>query len=219
MPATKSRPASYACSIVRLLGHTSAPRTRTYQRTKTGLYTPFDRTITRHTHQTHCIVGARAFDLTDDNRLVLSLLVNLLGGPCANSLLNVELRERRGLTYNIEASYTPYSDTGVVAIYFGSDQSHTEQCIELIEKQLQRLASEKLSTRRLSMAKKQFIAQLAIAGENKESYMLSAGKSLLVHDGIDTMEELYAKIRSLTAADLTSVAEATFQNLSRLIFK
>lgn len=194
-------------------------RTRSYERTKTGLYTPFDRTLTKHTHQTHCIIGARAFDLTDDNRLILSLLVNLLGGPCANSLLNVELRERRGLTYNIEASYTPYSDTGVVAIYFGSDQSNTEQCIELVEKQLKQLSTEKLTTRRLSMAKKQFIAQLAIAGENKESYMLSAGKSLLVHDGIDTMEELYAKIRSLTASDLTAVAEATFNDLSRLIFK
>lgn len=194
-------------------------RTRTYRRTKTGLYQPFDRTITKHTHQTHCIVGARAFDLTDDNRMMLSLVVNLLGGPCANSLLNVEVREKRGLTYNIEANYTPYSDAGVVAIYFSSDANHTEQCIELIEQQLHRLTTEPLSARRLSMAKRQFIAQLAIAGENKESYMLSAGKSLLVHDGIDTMEEVYAKIRSFTAADLMTVAEQTFTNLSRLIFK
>lgn len=194
-------------------------RTRRYERTKTGLYTPFDRTVTKHTHQTHCIIGTRAFDLTDDNRMVLSLLINLLGGPSANSLLNVELRERRGLTYNIEANYTPYSDTGVVAIYFSSDHAHTEQCIDLVEGQLRRLATEPLTARRLSMAKKQFIAQLAIASENKESYMLSAGKSLLVHDGIDTMEEVYAKIRSFTAADLTAVAEQTFCNLSRLTFK
>lgn len=195
------------------------PTTRSYTRTKTGLYTPFDRTISKHTHQTHCIIGSRAFDLTDDNRLMLSLLINYLGGPCANSLLNVEVRERRGLSYNIEANYTPYSDTGVVAIYFSSDHAHTDQCIELVEQQLLRLTRESLSTRRLSMAKRQFIAQLAIAGENKESYMLSAGKSLLVHDGIDTMEAVYAKIRSFTAADLTAVAEQTFQHLSRLTFK
>ena len=195
------------------------PHTRSYTRTRTGLYTPFERTLTKHTHQSHCIIGTRAFDLSDDNRLILSLIVNLLGGPSANSLLNVELRERRGLTYNIEANYTPYSDTGVVAIYFSSDHSHTEECIELVEKELHRLMTEPLSTRRLSMAKRQFIAQLAIAGENKENYMLSAGKSLLVHDGIDTLEELYAKIRSFTATDLTRVAEECFCNRSRLIFK
>ncbi|MBR5849619.1 MAG: insulinase family protein [Alistipes sp.] len=196
-----------------------APRTRTYTRTKTGLYTPFEQSIAKRTHQTHCIVGTRAFDLSDDNRLILSLLINLLGGPSANSLLNVELREKRGLSYNIEANYTPYSDTGVVAIYFSSDAANHAACVELIEEQLHRLASEPLTTRRLSMAKRQFIAQLAIAGENKESYMLSAGKSLLVHDGIDTMEELYAKIRSLTSDDLMRVASESFTNLSRLTFK
>lgn len=196
-----------------------APRSRGYERTRTGLYTPFDRTVTKHTHQTHCIIGTRAFDLSDDKRLMLSLLVNLLGGPSANSLLNVEVRERRGLTYNIEAGYTPYSDTGVVTIYFSSDHQHTDACIELVEQQLRRLMREPLSARRLSMAKRQFIAQLAIAGENRESYMLSAGKSLLVHDGIDTMEEVYAKIRSFTATELTAVAEESFEHLSRLIFK
>lgn len=195
------------------------PRTRGYERTQTGLYRPFDRTITKHTHQAHCIVGARAFDLSEDKRLTLSLLVNLLGGPCANSLLNVEIRERRGLTYNIEANYTPYSDTGVVAIYFSTDHQQVERCLELVEKQIHALCTSPLSTRRLSMAKRQFIAQMAIAGENKESYMLSAGKSLLVHDGIDTMEEVYAKIRSITAQELQEVAHETFTNLSRLTFR
>ncbi len=196
-----------------------AVRTRQYQRTPTGIYRPFERTITKHTHQAHCMVGGRAFDLSEDKRLTLSLLVNLLGGPCANSLLNVEVRERQGLTYNIEANYTPYSDTGVVSIYFSTDHQHIERCLELVEGELKRLQREPLSTRRLSMAKRQFVAQLAIAGENKESYMLSAGKSLLVHEGIDTMEEVYAKVRSLTAAELQEVANETFTNLSRLIFK
>ena len=195
------------------------PSTRGYERTCTGIYTPFERTLSKHTHQAHCIVGTRAFDLSEDKRLVLSLLTNLLGGPCANSLLNVELRERRGLTYNIEANYTPYSDSGILSIYFSSDHQHTEQCRELIAHQLQRLGSEPLSARRLSMAKRQFIAQLAIAGENKESYMLGAGKSLLVHDGIDTMEEVYAKVRAITATELCEVATEIFATISTLTFQ
>ena len=195
------------------------PRKSDYQRTKTGLYTPFDRTLDKHTHQAHCIVGTRAFDLSEDRRLALSLLVNMLGGPSANSLLNVELRERRGLSYNIEANYTPYSDTGVLSIYFSSDHNQTARCCELIDATIDNLCRKPITARRLVMAKRQFIAQLAIAGENKESYMLSAGKSLLMHDGIDTMEELYQKIRSLTAEELQEVARASFQNFSRLLFK
>ncbi|MBQ6881175.1 MAG: insulinase family protein [Alistipes sp.] len=188
-------------------------------RAKTGPYTPFEQSIIKHTHQAHCIIGTRAFDLSEDKRLALSLLVNLLGGPSANSILNVELRERRGLSYNIEANYTPYSDSGVLSIYFSSDHGQVDRCIELIEEQLHRLTIQPLSARRLSMAKRQFIAQLAIAGENKESYMLSAGKSLLMHDEIETMEELYAKIRALTAEELQQVASESFTNFSRLLFR
>ncbi len=69
------------------------------------------------------------------------------------------------------------------------------------------------------MAKKQFIAQLAISGESNESYMLGAGKSLLTHDRVDTMEEVYAKIRALTATELTDVAQEVFAQRSRLMYK
>lgn len=181
--------------------------------------TPFEKSIARHTHQTHCIIGCRAYDIADERRLPLALLVNILGGPSANSLLNMVIRERHGLSYNIEASYTPYGDTGIVAIYFSSEHANAAQCIELIEEQLHKLRTTPLSPRQLSMAKKQFIAQLAISSESNESYMLSAGKSLLCHDEVDTMEQVYTKIRALTASQLTEVAEELFSKMSRLIYR
>ena len=147
------------------------------------------------------------------------MLVNLLGGPSANSMLNVLVREKNGLSYNIEASYTPYSDSGIVAIYFSCDHDNTDHCIELIEGELGRLRNTPLSARRLSMAKKQFIAQLAISMESNEGYMLGAGKSFLAHREVDTMEEVYRKIQALTAEDLTAVASSVFSSPSRLIYK
>lgn len=180
---------------------------------------PFEKEVVKHTHQVHCILGNRACGIDDERRLPLALLCNILGGPSANSLLNVVVRERHGLSYNIEASYTPYGDTGIVAIYFSSDHANAAQCIELIDAELRKLRTEPLSARRLSMAKKQFIAQLAISSESNESYMLSAGKSLLTHRRIDTMEQVYAKIRALTARQITEVAEEVFSRMSRLIYK
>jgi len=137
----------------------------------------------------------------------------------ANSLLSVLVREKNGLSYNIEASYTPYSDSGIVAIYFSCDHDNTDHCIELIEGELERLRNTPLSARRLSMAKKQFIAQLAISMESNEGYMLGAGKSFLAHREVDTMEEVYRKIQALTAEDLTDVASSVFSSPSRLIYK
>ncbi|MDE6624075.1 MAG: insulinase family protein [Alistipes sp.] len=192
---------------------------RGFGRVAPGAGQPFEKSVARHTHQTHCLIGSRAYGIGDQRRLPLALLTNILGGPCANSLLNVVVREKHGLSYNIEASYTPYGDTGISAIYFSSDHGHAEQCIELIEGQLRRLRTEPLSARRLSMAKKQFIAQLAISSESNESYMLGAGKSLLTHDDVDTMQQVYAKVQALTAAQLVEVAEEIFSETSRLIYR
>ncbi|WP_295937514.1 pitrilysin family protein [uncultured Alistipes sp.] len=192
---------------------------RTLDRAAPAPYVPFEKTVIKHTHQTHCIIGNRAYGIGEEKRLPLALLINILGGPSANSLLNVVLREKNGLSYNIEANFTPYGDTGIVAIYFSSDNGNTAQCIDLIERELQKLQTTPLTARQLSMVKKQFIAQLAISSESNESYMLGAGKSILIHNEIDTMEQVYAKVRALTAGQLTEAAAEIFSGMSRLIYK
>ncbi len=202
----------------RYFGRQPATR-RTFERIAPGPYRAFEKSIAKHTHQTHCIIGGRAYGLGERNRLPLALVVNLLGGPSANSLLNVSIREKHGLSYNIEATYTPYGDTGIVAIYFSSDHANADRCIELIERELKQLRTTPLTSRRLSMTKKQFIAQLAISSESNESYMLGAGKSLLTREPIDTMEEVCAKIEALTARQLTEVSEEIFTGMSRLVYR
>ena len=193
--------------------------TRGFERAVPPPVAPFEKSAAKRTHQSHCLIGARACGIDDARRLPLALLVNLLGGPSANSLLNVEVREKHGLSYNIEATYTPYGDCGLVAIYFSSEHANEAQCLELIERQLRRLRTEPITPRRLSMAKKQFIAQLAISSESNENYMLSAGKSLLTHGRVDTMEEVYAKIRALTARQLVEAAEEVFTGMSKLLYR
>ena len=91
---------------------------RGFRRAAPAYTAPFAKEVARHTHQTHCIIGNRACAIGDEDRLPLALMTNILGGPSANSLLNTVIREKHGLSYNIEASYTPYTDTGIVAIYF-----------------------------------------------------------------------------------------------------
>ena len=196
-----------------------ATPSRDFQRVAPTAYVPFERSVTKHTHQTHCIIGNRAFSYEEEQRLPLMLVTNILGGPCANSVLNMVLREKNGLSYNIEAAYTPYGDTGIETIYFSSDHCNADQCIELIERELKRLRTTLPTTRQLSMAKKQFIAQMAISMESNENYMLGAGKSYLVHDEMDTMKEVFRKVDSLRAEQLTEVADVVFGNMSRLIYK
>lgn len=195
------------------------PTTRTFHRQSPAATPLFDKTVAKHTHQTHCIVGGRAYDIHDDKRLPLSLLINFLGGPSANSRLNIALREKNGLSYNNEAIYTPYSDCGYVAIYFSCDHHNTDLCRDIIAKELHSLRTTALSPRQLSMTKRQFLAQMAISMENNEGYMLGAGKSLLLHDEIDTLQEVYRKVSAVTAEQIREVAEEIFTDTSTLIYQ
>ena len=193
--------------------------TRDFQRSTPPMVEPFEKCLNKHTHQTHCIVGARAYDINAEKRLPLSLLINILGGPSANSRLNILLREKNGLSYNIEAAYTPYNDCGAVAIYFSCDHHNADLCRELIDRELRALRAHPLTSRQLSLTKRQFLAQMAISMENNEGYMLGAGKSYLVHDEIDTLEEVYKKVSAVTAEQIMEVAEEIFSRPSTLIYR
>lgn len=178
----------------------------------------FDRTLSRGTHQAHCIIGNRAYSNNNPKRIALALLVNILGGPAANSRLNTLLREKNGLTYNVEAAFTPFGDTGIATIYFGTDKDKVGRCRELIDGQLTHLRSTALTTRQLAAAKKQLIGQLAISMDGKEGYILNAGKSYLIYNEVDTPEAMYRKIQAVTAADLMDAANEVFGQFSVLTY-
>lgn len=196
-----------------------SPTTRDFKREAPSPYVAFDQRLSRHTHQAHGIIGTRGYSIADDRRLPLALLVNVLGGPSANSLLNILLREKHGLSYNVEATYTPYSDCGIVGIYFSSDHDNAVQCVELIESEIDVLCREHITPRRLAIAKRQFVAQMAISMEANEGYMLGAGKSFLLYKDIDTLEEAYKKVMAITATQICDVARECFSDLSRLIYR
>ncbi len=180
----------------------------------------FHKIVAKKSHQGHCIVGCRAYNTYEVKRIQLSLLANILGGPASGSRLNMSLRERNGLVYNVEAVYTPYADTGIFSIYFGCDKEDLERCLALIKKELDRLVETPLSSTALKAAKKQLIGQLSIAQDNAEAQCLSMGKSLLVYGRISTFEQLRQKIESITAEELQLVAREilSWERMSTLIY-
>ena len=202
----------------RYLGGYAATQ-QTFQRVKPVEVATFEKIVNKHTHQAHCILGTRAYHLADKRRLPYALFTNLLGGPCANSRLNVSVRERNGLTYNIGASYSSLSDCGLATIYFSSDHENVERCREIIAGEIKKLQTTALTSRQLAQAKRQFIAQMAILTEGAENYMLGVGKSLLSYGEVDTLEESYRKINAVTASEILEVANDIWQTPSVLLYK
>jgi len=185
------------------------------------LYNPVSKEKKTDTWQNHCIIGNIAYDLHDKRRMGLFMLNNILGGQGMNSRLNLSLREKRGYAYNVESMYNPYTDTGLVTIYFGTDNRNLGKSIALIHSELDRLRHQPLGILQLSRAKNQIKGYLARAYENHESLMLSLGKSLLIFDRIDSIDETFRKIEAVTGSELMEIASEIFDksSLSTLIYR
>ena len=176
--------------------------------------------IKQETHQSHCVLGNVAYSIQDDRRIGLFLLNNILAGPGMNSRLNLSLREKYGYAYNVESHFTPYSDTGILQIYFGTDPNFLDKSLNIVHREFRNLQQKKLGTLQLSKAKKQLMGQLAIGNENHVNQMMSLGKSYLVFERCDTLEEVNRKIELVSAENLQDMANEilNLDQLSTLVY-
>jgi predicted Zn-dependent peptidase len=182
---------------------------------------PFHKTVDKRHHEVNAVVGGRAPGLHETKaRLVAAMLANILGGPASNSLLNKELREKRGWVYGIECSYTQYAETGIAAITFGCDRSNLEACISRIRDILDRLCAQPLTGRQLRAYRKQLLGQLAISSEAGEAQCLSMGKSMLSWGVILSPDQTRRLLEAITPEDLQQMACRLFgpEKLSTLVY-
>ncbi|VAW23332.1 hypothetical protein MNBD_BACTEROID01-2924 [hydrothermal vent metagenome] len=193
---------------------------RSCKRKKFEEYVPGNRQENKDTFQAHCIIGNIAFDNSHPLRIAMVLLNSLLGGQSMNSRLNLALRERNGIGYNIESNYTAYTDTGLFCVYFGTDKENLEKAIRIVYKEFQKLRQGTLGALQLAKAKRQLIGQLAIAAENREELMLTIGRSYLLYDKVDPMAKVFEKIEAVTAAQVMEVANMILDEhkLSQLVY-
>ena len=123
-----------------------------------------------------------------------------------NSRLSLALREKKGISYHVDSSYTPYSDTGILAIYFGTDPALYDKAFSVIGHELKRLRGEKLNRSQLKIVCDQLKGQMAIAHESNLSVMFTIGRSILRQDRYDPLDVMMAKIDGITADEIREIA-------------
>lgn len=168
---------------------------------------PFSKKIDIHSHQCHTVIGVSLFDMYDERRYAMALLNNMLGGPGMNSLLNVQLRERRGMVYAVESNVSLMTDCGVMQVYFGCDTNHVDTCVRIIGDEINRLADAPLSVRRLDAVKRQYAGQLLVASNSGEAMALSAAKSMLYAGRVIPENETLDKINAVTPEQVQQAAQ------------
>lgn len=194
---------------------------RQFKRPTSIPYIPKAVDKTMDTFQTHTVIGNVAYDVNHPDRLGLLLLNNILGGPGMNSRLNLALREKNGIAYNIESIYSPYSGTGLFCIYFGTDDNNINKSLKIVEREMKKMRDFKLGKLQLHNAQRQLKGQITIANQNMENLMLGIGKSYLLHNKVDSLETIYNKIDEISSIKLMDIANEILNpnQLSYLLYR
>lgn len=161
-------------------------------------------------HQCHVAIGFQIPGYKWEGHIAMQLLANILGGPSMNSILNMKLREERGLVYNIDAYTSFYNNGGSLIIYYGCDKNDLEKCKSLIETELRKISHNKMDKVFLEQRKKQILGQLTIGWDNREQGIMNYARSLLKRNLILSHSEIRNNIHSITPdnfAEITAYLE------------
>ncbi len=174
----------------------------------------FNQVVDKQISQSHCMMGIQTYSLHHPYKTGLLLLNNIFGGNGMTSMLNLQLREKYGIAYTIESAYSPLSDTGIFAVYFGTDKEKTERAIQLIRKEMDKLKQKPLTAVQLHKAQNKFIGQIALGEENRIGLIIAMAKSLLDYDRIDSLDTVFQKIRNVSVDDMANIANEVFDQKS-----
>lgn len=177
-------------------------------RTRPQQVLPFDMDDNQDGHQANTITGTRTFGRSDDRRHALMLLNNYLGGPCMNSRLNQELREKRGYVYSADSSVALFSDCGVMEIYFACDPERTAQCRRLALREVEKLAENRMGDSAFERMRQQYAGQLQVSTDHRENRAMQLAKSLLYYGEIHDIDYTRERIMALRPEDIRTEAEA-----------
>lgn len=157
-------------------------------------------------HQANTVLGCVLPHMEMPERTVLAILSNILGGPGMNSLLNVALREKRGLVYTVESNVSMFTDCGLFNVYYGCDPDDNDLCASLVRQQIDKLASVPLSARKLAAAKKQYLGQLVLSNENRENRIIAIARAVLMRGRALSASEIRGLVEAVSPDDICSMA-------------
>jgi predicted Zn-dependent peptidase len=144
----------------------------------------------------------------DARRFPLGLLSLILGGGMASRLF-VEVRERRGLSYGIDAGETAYSDAGLWSVEWQCAPGKLTQILDLVRATLADVAADGITEEELARAKGQMRGQTALSYEGPGSRMGRLGVNAIIGDE-RTLDELLRRFDQVTAEQVRAEAEMLF---------
>jgi zinc protease len=158
------------------------------------------------TQQAIVMLGYLAPAIHDPDCIALKLIDSYLSNGMSSRLF-VELREKRGLAYDVSAFYPTRLDTSHFAVYMGTAASNTQIAVSGLRAEVDRLCLEPLSAAELQAAKDKLLGQYALGKQTNGQLAQTYGWYELLGLNVDFDQQFSTAIQQLTPAGLQTVAD------------
>ncbi|RKN38715.1 M16 family metallopeptidase [Streptomyces hoynatensis] len=161
--------------------------------------------LERRTEQAHVILGMPGVSRHDERRWALGVLSAALGGGMSSRLFQ-EIREKRGLAYNVYTHTSGYADCGLFGVYAGCRPDRLSDVLRICREQLAEVAEHGLDEEETRRAIGQLTGSTVLGLEDTGSLMHRIGKSELCWGEQLSVDELLDRIAAVTPDEVRKVA-------------
>lgn len=161
--------------------------------------------IKKEISQVHSIIGRKSYGYTNPKRLTLNMLSNILGEGSSSRLFQA-VRERNGITYQINSFVNSYQDVSAFGVYFSTNEKNSDKAMAIIKKEFEKLRTDSVSNRELKRVKEYMKGSIILGLENTSSRMIRLADNMVNHGRFISVDEVVGRIDAITADMILEIA-------------
>jgi predicted Zn-dependent peptidase len=170
---------------------------------------PQRKIIPQNSQQAILMLGYLAAAVQHQDYPVLKLINTYLGNGLSSRLF-VELREKRGLAYDVSAFYPTRLDDSHFVAYIGTAPENAEMALEGLRTEIDRLCHTQLSEAELQAAKNKLLGQYALGKQTNAEIAQIYGWYESLGLGIEFDHYFQEQVRQVTVTMVQNVAQSFF---------
>lgn len=188
---------------------------RSHELTELSQASPF-LAISHEFAQANIVMGYRSISSNDPDRYALGLMNTILGGGMSSRLYQ-SIREDRGLAYSTYSYQQGYNELGYFGMYAGCNPENAELVTRLMREELEKLASEGVTSQELELAIGNVSGGLALRFESTLARMNRLLGAEIGNGEYLSVSEVMERFRSVSRSDVQSVAQRLMANQGSLV--
>jgi predicted Zn-dependent peptidase len=165
---------------------------------------------TKRLSEAHICLGLEGIPFKSAQRYAMHLLNTILGSGYSSRLFQ-KIREERGLAYSIYSYHQSFFDTGLWAVYAGTDERNLTEVIDIVISELKRL-QDTITEGELQRAKGQLKGNLMLALESTSSKMTNLARQEIYLGKHFSPQEIIKAVEDITLDEVRALAGELVNN-------